>query len=174
MNMWRKLFSLGLVIATIAMAGCNTRKSQECCLCDSPSYTALCIVDLDTGDILELGIPSVADAYGGESNVETFSVIRFGNVTGIKQTAPDVIELRIPAADQVEDPTLCTQCRNLLQEGYTGRYVLADLRDSESKMLMPIAGDAELILHSYQIAVKKDSENETINVTIRIASDTMK
>ena len=171
MNMWRKLFSFWIMIALIAMVGCDVQEEKECCMCNSAAHTAPCIIDLETGDMLELDMPSVSDAYGGESNVKTFSIIRFGEVVGSKQTAPDVIELCVPASDRVKNLALCSDCRKLLPEGYYSRYILAELRNPESPKVIPVENDVDLTVYSYQITMEQDLANGTIDVTIRMASD---
>ena len=171
MKIWRKLFSFWVIIVLIAMVGCGVQEKKECCLCNNAAHTALCIIDLETGDMLELNMHGVSDTYGGESNVETFAIIRFGEVVGTKQTAPDVIELCVPALECVKKLALCSECRKLLPEDYYGRYILADLRNSGSPKVIPVENGADLTVYSYQITMEQDLANGTIAVTIRMASD---
>ena len=171
MKMWRKLFSFWTIIALVAMVGCDVQEEKRCCLCNSTVHTTLCMVDLETGDMLELDMPSVSDAYGGESNVETFSIIRFGEVVGTKQTAPDVIELCVPALECVKNMALCGQCRKLLSEDYCSRYILADLRNPGSPKVILVENDVDLTVYGYQIAMEQDVTNGTIDITIRMAPD---
>ena len=85
-----------------------------------------------------------------QSTAETFSFIRFGSITGTKQTAPTVIELRIPTADKVNAPALCSKCRKTLQQGYDGRYALADV---DSKVLIPFIASTETTIEGCEIAM---------------------
>lgn len=73
-----------------------------------------------------------------QPEVDTFSFVHLGNVTGTKLTGNRTIEIKVPTADQTNDPALCKKCRKMMQEGYNGRYVLADLYDPEQKVLFTI------------------------------------
>lgn len=125
--------TISIIVAGLAICVAATflfGKEKECCLCNSPGYAAPCLIDLNTGDILELNLDGPRTTHtpsNGQSDVETFAFIRFGNITGSKQTAPGVIELKIPTADKMNAPALCSKCRKLLSQGYDRRYVLADL-----------------------------------------------
>lgn len=144
---------LALCVAAILLFGNDT----ECCLCNAPTSSALCLVDLETGDILELCLDGPSATYdgNGQSDVETFSFIRFGNITGTKQTAPDIIELKIPVDGALQCPSLCRQCRQLLPQGYTDRYVLADVSGC---VLFPLVVGEELAIYTLQITVKQYTE----------------
>ena len=141
--------------------------ARSCSLCKAASYDSPCFIDLKTGDVLELSLdgPSETGAVGNtsvQSTVETFSFIRFGRITGTKQTAPSVIKLKIPSADKVNAPALCRRCRKMLQQGYDGRYVLADMN---GKILIPFIASTEVAIEGYEITmVLRDGE---IIVTIQ-------
>ena len=83
-------------------------------------------------------------------------------ITGTKQTAPSVIKLKSPSADKVNAPALCRRCRKMLQQGYNGRYVLADMN---GKILIPFIASTEVAIEGYEITmVLRDGE---IIVTIQ-------
>lgn len=139
---------LTICVATVLSFGNET----ACCLCNAPTSSAPCLLDLETGAILELRLDGPSTTYGpdGVSYVSTFSFIRFHTVTGTKQTAPNMIELKIPSGGALQHPSLCRQCRQLLPHGYTGRYVLADV---EGGVLFPITANTEITICDYQIAI---------------------
>lgn len=150
---------MAICVAAVLLFGNDT----ECCLCNAPTSSALCLVDLETGDILELCLDGPSTTYdgNGQSDVETFSFIRFGNITGTKQTAPDIIELKIPVDGAPQRLALCRQCRQLLPRGYNSRYVLADVGGG---VLFPITVGAELTIHSLQIAARQSAEGILVTV----------
>ena len=161
MKQWKKIVCIAaamLVICAAIVFLSGNRK--ECCLCNNPNYSVPCLVDLDTGDILELNLDGPSATYDGhdQSGVETFSFIRFGNVTGTKQTAPGIIELKIPTADKMNIPALC---RKLLLRGSDGRYALADL---ENKVLFPISANGELIIQGHRIIITHDEDHICITI----------
>ena len=77
MKQWKK--TVGIVVAVLAIfvaAAFLFGKEKECCLCDSPSYSAPCLVDLETGDILQLSIDGpTTSGPEGLTDVSTFSFI---------------------------------------------------------------------------------------------------
>ena len=155
MKQWKKTLCIAaamLVICAAIVFLSGNRK--ECCLCNSPNYLAPCLVDLETGDILELNLDGPSATYdgNGQADVETFSFIRFGNVTGTKQTAPNVITLKIPTEDKSRAPALCRNCRKLLPREYDGQYVLADLI---SKTLSPVVA-GEIMIHDDAVTVSQE------------------
>ena len=77
---------LAICVATVLLFG----NRKECCLCNAPTSSAPCLLDLETGSILELRLDGPSTTYGPEGlpDVETFSFIRFGSITGTKQTSP--------------------------------------------------------------------------------------
>ena len=157
MKRWQKILSLVLIIVVAVAAFLGFSMVQkECCLCNSPSYSTPCLVDLETGDILQLPLDGpTTSGPEGQTDVSTFSFIRFHTVTGTKQTSPNVIELKIPADDTVNTPALCSKCRKLLPQGYDGRYALADL---ENNALLPIVDVVGYTIHSYRITTMLTGE----------------
>ena len=149
---------LALCVAAVLLLGSR----KECCLCNAPTSSVPCLVDMETGDILELHLdgPSTTPAPEGQTEVSTFSFIRFHTVTGTKQTAPNVIELKIPSGDATSRPSLCRQCRQSLPRGHISRYVLADV----GGVLFPIMVGAELTLHGLQIAARQYTEGILVTV----------
>ena len=150
---------LAICVAAVLLFGNET----DCCLCNAPTSSVPCLIDLETGDILELSIdgPSTTPGPEGQTDGATFSFIRFGPVTGTKQTAPNIIELKIPLGGALQRPSLCRQCRRLLPRGYTSRYVLADVG---GEVLFPIMVGAELNLHGLQIAARQYIEGILVTI----------
>ena len=164
MKQWKKIVCIAaamLVICAVIVFLSGNRK--ECCLCNSPNYSVPCLVDLETGDILELNMDGPSATYDGkgQADVETFSFIRFGNVTGTKQTAPNVITLKMSMEDKSRAPGLCRNCRQLLPQGYDRRYVFAD---SKNKTLFLIAA-GEIAIYGHKITMMKSETSITIIIS---------
>lgn len=165
----RIILAVAVIAAIIAIvAGLLVfSPANSCGLCRAAFYDTPCLIDLKTGDVLELSLdgPSETGFVGNtaaQSTVETFSFIRFGGITGAKQTAPGVIDLKVPTTDEVYVPALCSKCRGMLQQGYDGRYALADMA---SKVLIPFIASTETTIEGYEITtVLRDGE---IIVTIQ-------
>lgn len=159
----KTIYIVAAILAICVAAILSLGNETECCLCNAPTSSAPCLVDLETGDILELRLdgPSTTPGPGGQTDVATFSFIRFDSVTGTKQTAPSMIELKIPIDGAPSRPSLCRQCRQFLPQGYNGRYVLADL---ENNALLPIVDVAEYTIRSYSITTMLTDDSIILSI----------
>lgn len=161
---------LVIVVLAICIATFLTiRNSQECCLCSNVGRF-LCLFDLKTGEFLELNFDGPTDTYvsdpnATESNVDTFSFIRFGNITGIKQTLPGVIELDVPADAIAVRPALCRNCKKLVPPEYEGQYILAYLGNGDSTIVFPTNSEETLSIPGYTITVTSHTGAYHITVT---------
>ena len=174
MNRWLKCICVTLVIVAVLLATPFIfQESKSCCLCDSFRYHAPCLIDLETGDLIELDLYFPHETKVGElAEVQedmssTFSFVRLGTITGTKLTGSKVIEFGVPIADKTYNPALCKDCRELLQAEYKGRYVLADLYDMELKERIPIVANTSIDLRCYEITMAENTEKNEINVTIQ-------
>lgn len=159
----KTIYIVATVLALCVTVSLLFGNPKECCLCNSPCYDVPCLIDLETGDILELRLdgPSTTPDPEGQTDIATFSFIRFGPVTGTKQTAPNIIELKIPSSGAIQRPSLCRQCRQLLPRGYNGRYVLTD---AGGGVLFLITAGTELAIHGLQIAVRQCAEGILVTI----------
>lgn len=173
MKAWKKVLCIALIalVVTTAML-LFTPEEKDCCLCNSFRYHAPCLIDLETGKMIELDLyfpheTKVAELADPQPEMETFSFVSIGNVSGTKLTDSKVIEFGVPIADKTYNPALCKDCRELLQAGYKGRYILADLYDKEIKELIPIVANTSIDLRCYEITMVENTEKNEINVTIQ-------
>lgn len=172
LKMWQKILSVVLALCVIALVGCAAQEQKDCCLCDSFRYHAPCLIDLETGEMIELDLyfpheTKVAELADPQPEMSTFSFVRLGNVSGTKMTGNAVIEVDVPNADKTSNPALCKECKALLQKGYKGRYVLADLYDEENKTLIPICDGTEIVLRFYEITMSQNEEKDGIHVVVQ-------
>ena len=156
LKMWQRSLSLLLIVAIISLLGCTTQNKKECCICSSFRYHAPCLVDLETGEMIELALYEPHATKAGElaedqPEIDTFSFVRLGNVTGTKLTGSRTIEIKVPMVDQISTPALCENCRKMLNGDYTGRYVIADLYSVDNKALIPIENGIDMDMRCYKI-----------------------
>jgi hypothetical protein len=169
--MWQKRISLILAVVVVVVASLFLAlESKECCLCSSFRYHAPCLVDLKTGEMIELRLyedhPAlVAELSEEQSHNGTFSFIRLNGVSGTKLTGPEKVELLVPN-ETVLFPALCNKCKQQLPSGLASRFVLADLHGMEDKYLIPIVADTALSLRCYDISMEADAEKDGIAVVI--------
>lgn len=172
MKMWQKILSMVLAISVVALIGCTSQEQKDCCLCNSFRYHAPCLIDLETGEMIELDLyfpheTKVAELADDQPEMSTFSFVKLGNISGTKLTDSKIIEMEVPCADTTRNPALCKDCRELLQGGYMGRYVLANLYDREIKTLIPIEDGTEMVIRCYEINMSQNEEKDGIIVIIQ-------
>ena len=160
MKQWKK--TVGIVVAALAIFVAvilSFGNETECCLCNAHTSSAPHLIDLQTGDMLSLTVDGPTSGPEELTDVSTFSFIRFHTVTGTKQTAPNVIELKIPADDTVNTPALCNKCRKLLPQGYDGRYALANLTQKE---LFTVTAESEISVCGYTVRVAQEETHLSV------------
>ena len=172
MKVWQKAFCIVLIVSIAATAILlSTQNKKECCLCSSFRYHAPCLIDLETGKMIELDLyfpheTLVAELADPQPEMGTFSFVSIGNVSGTKLTDSKIIEIHIPT-DKTYSPALCSDCRKQLPFGYTSRYIFADLYSKEEKILLPIKADTAFSLRCYDITTESNIEKGGISVTIQ-------
>ena len=88
--MWLKILSVVLIVVVAASTILLlNQEEKECCLCSSFRYHAPCLIDLETGELIELDLyfphpPLVAEISDFQPEQGTFSFVRLGNVSGTK------------------------------------------------------------------------------------------
>lgn len=172
MKMWLKILSVVfvvvIVVTTILLF---TQAEKDCCLCNSFRYHAPCLIDLETGELIELDLyfphPTVvAELAEEQPETGTFSFVSIGNVSGIKQTDSKTIDIHIPN-EKTTNPALCSECKKLLPFGHTSRYIFADLYGKDEKELIPIKANEAFSLRCYDITTENNAEKGGISVTIQ-------
>ena len=88
--MWQKILSAALALIVIAGAAIAFSFGQkECCLCSSFRYHAVCLIDLEKGEVRELDLyfpheTLVAELAAPQPERGVFSFVSIGNVSGTK------------------------------------------------------------------------------------------
>jgi len=160
---WQKIISAVLVVVLIGAAVWYfSQEQKDCCLCSSFRYHAPCLIDLATGKMIELDLyfpheTKVAELADPQPEMGTFSFVSLGAVKGTKLTDSKTIELDIPT-ERITNPALCKNCRKQLDRLVVGRYVLADLYNSEDKSIIPIKDDLTLDLRCYRITAQQEED----------------
>lgn len=158
---WLKICSIVVVVILLITAVLLIgREEKECCLCNSFRYHAPCLIDLESGDLIELDLyfpheTLAAELADPQPEQGTFSFVKLGDVSGYRDTAQERIEIEIPA-DKTSNPALCKKCKKKLSAFNTDRYVLADLYakldERENHKLIPIADGMNMNLRCYTIS----------------------
>ena len=170
MKISQKILSALLVMILIAGAvWCVCQGGRSCCLCSSFRYHAPCLIDLETGKLMELDLyfphpTKVAELADPQPHMSTFSFVHLGGVTGTKLTDSKRIEMDIPRSETTTNPALCKKCRLQLDGLPVGRYVLADLYNSEDKQIIQMQNNVCLQIRCYEITIQEDG---VFNVVIQ-------
>lgn len=167
--LWTVLAIVYIIYVFTVFSISANRADVPCCLCDSFRYHAPCLLDLETGELVELQLydphpAKVAELAEEQTNANTFSFMGCGDAMGHRLSAERYIELTVPQED-IRSPALCRTCRKLLPSGCTDRYVLADLY--QEKALIPITRTLSTTLRCYEIAVQKSTEENTLTLTVQ-------
>lgn len=172
LKMWQKIGSAVLVIVLIVGAvWCFSQEQKDCCLCSSFRYHAPCLVDLETGEIIELDLyyphpAKVAELAEEQPQMDTFSFVKLGDALGTKLTGSKTIEIDIPISEKIANPALCRECRKQIDGVFVGRYILADLYSKEEKTLIPIDVNLSMVLRCYEITAQEKG-HDILNIVIQ-------
>lgn len=172
LKMWLKIISAVLAVILIVGAVCYfSQEQKECCLCSSFRYHAPCLLDLETGEMIELNLyfphpTKVAELAEPQPEMGTFSFVILGDVKGTKLTDSKTIAIDVPVFKKTTNPALCRSCRKQLDGPLVARYMLVDLYDKERKMLIPIDSDLSMSLRCYEIT-SQEVEQGIVNVVIQ-------
>lgn len=163
-----------LCIALLVMlSACGTNRIQEpeiCALCDNLPCHAPCIINLSTGEKLELSVyephPFTAGELAEEQRGGYFSFIRGAGAEGHK-LGGESVTIKIPVkADGLDQQYFCNQCRELLADYKTCGYVLVDLKDTENPVAYEINADLKAAFRCYEISVQEIKEDGKYEISI--------
>lgn len=143
---------------------------ERCSLCDDLSRHAPCIINLSTGEKLELDVyephPFLVGEIAEEQRGGYFSFVRGAGVEGYKLGAESVT-ITIPAkADKMEQQFFCNACRELLADHTNNGYVLVDLKDTDAPVIYGIVVDASYSFRCYDITIQKLVEDKKYEITV--------
>lgn len=160
------------VLLLLLFAGCSasTPEPAECALCTAFPRHAPCIVDMNSGKVLELDIYRPHDTIVAELSDEQYGgyvrLIHFDNINGILLGA-DSVELKAPVnATGMSDSLFCKVCRKLLTESNCQGYILADLRNPKTPTVWPIADGVHFSVRCYEIDITASDDNETLIIVM--------
>jgi len=146
-------------------------EAEECTLCDAFPRHALCLVDLNTGDLKELEIYQPHHTKVAELSDEQYSgymsLVQFGDISGILLGA-DRVELEAPArATGIRDSLFCKSCRMLLKDNKCQGYILADLRNPDTPSVWKIQDGTSFSVRCYEIDITASDDSEKLIIVMK-------
>lgn len=146
------------------------QEPKQCAICDDLPRHAPCVINLKTGEKLELDIyephPFIVGEIAQKQSGGYFSFIRGSGIEGYK-IASEFAVVSIPAKTaRISKRFFCNSCRKLLRtESYTG-YVLADLITPEKPIIYSINDYTSFDLRCYNVSVQKKTEENKYEIVI--------
>ena len=167
-----KKLTIALVAILILLIACGTDvpEPERCSLCDDLSRHAPCIINLSTGELLELDVyephPFLVGEIAEEQRGGYFSFVRGAGVEGYKLGAESVT-ITIPVkSDRLDQQYFCNNCRELLADYRNQGYALVDLKDTESPVVYAINADTKAAFRCYEISVQEIKEDGKYEISI--------
>lgn len=148
-----------------------TREPERCPLCEFIKSHAPCIVNVSTGEVVELALYQPHYTLVGElaevQEDSTFSFVSAAGVSGYRISSPYRMELEIP---NTKEPLLktefCKECRILL-DGCRCGYVIADLYEHGKPIIYAIKDGLNTTFRCYNVAVSYNKDKELHDLVIK-------
>lgn len=154
------------IVILVLLTGCtyvNAPEPEQCSLCAGLPCHAPCIINLSTGEMLELAVyephPFIAGELAEEQQSETFSFVRGAGVEGYRLSG-ESITITIPIeAEKMKEKLFCNSCRDRLASCAPRGYALVDLKDTSNPVIYTIVADLNIPLRCYNIFVHEGKES---------------
>ena len=139
-------------------------------MCDDLSRHALCIINLSSGEKLELDIyephPFLVGEIAEEQLGGYFSFIRGAGIEGYKVSAEYII-ISVPAnSEKMDQQYFCKDCRDRLAAKVDNGYVLVDLYEPSEPIVYPINILTSFSVRCYSASVQENTEEDKYEITI--------
>ena len=156
------------VAILLLLSACSSNiipEPERCSLCDDLSRHAPCLVNLSTGEKIELEIyephPFLVGEIAEEQRGGYFSFVRGAGAEGYKLGAESATVTIPTANDKLDRKHFCTTCRDLLSNYEKDGYVLVDLKNTKQPVIYTIEDGANFSCRCYEVSVTRlDESNE--------------
>lgn len=146
---------------------------ERCSLCDDLPRHAPCIINLSTGEKLELEVyephPFLVGEIAEEQLGGYFCIIRGAGVEGYKLAAESVVVTIPTKSERMNQSNFCNSCRELLTDHRNDGYILIDLNNPGRPVVYSINKGTSISLRCYEIDVlvinRENSKSYQITVT---------
>lgn len=161
------------VMLFVILLGCSMNpvpEPEQCSMCDDLSRHALCIINLSTGEKLELNIYEPHPFSVGEIAEEQpggyFSFIRGAGVEGYKVAAEYVVVSVPVRAEKMDQQYFCNACRERLAINEKNGYVLVDIKEPSEPVVYTISASTSFSVRCYSASVQENTEEDKYEITI--------
>lgn len=160
-------------ILFVVLTGCSKDtipEPERCSMCDDLSRHALCIINLSTGEKLELDIyephPFLVGEIAEEQLGGYFSFIRGAGIEGYKVGAEYIIIFVPVNSEKMDQQYFCNDCRDRLAAKVDNGYVLVDLYEPSEPIVYPINISTSFSVRCYSASVQENTEKDKYEITI--------
>lgn len=162
-----------VVILVMIMCGHYQHFISEpahCSLCFDLPRHALCIINLSTGEKVELDMydphPTLVGEIADNQPGGSFSLIRSAGVSGYKIEA-DHIEITVPKnSGRLNLRHFCKLCRSRLSAHSKSGYVLVDLKNPDNPIIYPINSSTSISVRCYYASIQENIQDNKYLLTI--------
>lgn len=164
------ILCIALLVLLSACGANQTQAPEVCSLCGAPPCHAPCIINLSTGEKLELSVyelhPFTAGKLAEEQRTGYFSFIQGAGISGHKLGGKSVTVTIPTGSEGLMRQHFCTACLDLLA-GYANLgYVLADIKDPKKPIVYGIYENISFSFRCYDISIQEHKDTEEFVVTI--------
>ena len=162
---WR-IFTIALLfVGVLSLWACDN--NTECCLCNSIPHHAPCLINVSTGEIVELRVyephPFKPEQLAEDQNGGYLSLISGTDVEGY-QVAAEYAWVTVSLSVNAKGcEPFCKSCRSMLA-AYGGSYVLADFIEPSDPIIYPVK-EGCFDLRCYSVNVSYTEGKYQITVT---------
>ena len=143
---------------------------ERCAICDTLPSDALCIINLHTGEKLNLTIyephPYLVGEIADEQIGGWFTLVRGAGIEGYK-VGNEYVKVTVPInTTKLDQHHFCCACRKLLVPYARCGYVLADLKLPASPVVYPITQPTYFSARRYSVLVERSLDKDEYIITM--------
>lgn len=157
----------------VVLMGCSVDsipEPEKCSMCDDLPRHALCIINLSTGEKLELDIyephPFLVGEIAEEQSDGYFRLIRGAGVEGYIVGAEYGVVFVPVSSEKIDQQYFCNSCRDRLATNRISGYALADIKEPDEPVVYPIDISASFSVRCYSVSVQENAEKDKYEITI--------
>ena len=158
---------IGLVIVIVRIT------QNKCVLCSVKNTHCPVLVNVATGETGNLMVYNLHNASPSklapveEQQTGTFSFLSCAGLIGCRDTANELVSINIPIGTSSANRwRFCNACWSLIKQYPDESYLLADLYDPDTPVLMPITADAEYQMRCYKLLIELNEERLEHIITV--------
>lgn len=163
-----------IALSIFSLYGCSASDKipdEHCYLCEGLRHHAPCLVNLSTGEILELAVYDSDPIQQGElSQTQTTGFYAFTMIDGVVAIRNAGIACSASlssSSNDFEEYFFCDTCTTKILAVSDYGYVLADLYNLTNIQLFSLTANSNFTLRNYDISVFADTDKNEVEIEVR-------